>query len=55
VVVFDDTYEHEAWNRSDQIRVVMIFDVWNPHLTPVEQDAIAELLPRMGALQPAAS
>jgi aspartate beta-hydroxylase len=55
VVVFDDTYEHEAWNRSDRIRVVMIFDVWNPHLTPVEQDAIAELLPRMGALQPAAS
>jgi aspartate beta-hydroxylase len=55
VVVFDDTYEHEAWNRSDRIRVVMIFDVWNPHLTPVEQAAVAELLPRMGALQPAAS
>jgi aspartate beta-hydroxylase len=55
VVVFDDTYEHEAWNRSDRIRVVMIFDVWNPYLTPVEQAAIAELLPRMGALQPATS
>ena len=30
VVVFDDTYEHEAWNRSDQVRVVLIFDLWNP-------------------------
>ena len=30
VVVFDDTYEHEAWNRSSRTRVVMIFDLWNP-------------------------
>lgn len=34
---FDDTIEHEAWNDSDQPRVVLIFDVWNPHLTPDEQ------------------
>jgi aspartyl/asparaginyl beta-hydroxylase (cupin superfamily) len=34
---FDDTIEHEAWNDSDQLRVVLIFDVWNPHLTEAEQ------------------
>lgn len=34
---FDDTIEHEAWNNSDEMRAVLIFDVWNPHLTPVEQ------------------
>lgn len=33
---FDDTIEHEAWNDSDQPRAVLIFDVWNPHLTPQE-------------------
>ena len=33
VVVFDDTYDHEAWNRSERTRVVMIFDLWNPFLT----------------------
>lgn len=38
---FDDTIEHEAWNDSDDIRVVLIFDVWNPHLTILEQEAIA--------------
>jgi aspartate beta-hydroxylase len=38
---FDDTIEHEAWNDSDELRAVLIFDVWNPHLTPGEQDAIA--------------
>jgi aspartate beta-hydroxylase len=51
VVVFDDTYEHEAWNRSPRTRVVMIFDIWNPHLTDVERVAVAELIPRMGTLQ----
>lgn len=38
---FDDTIEHEAWNNSDQFRAVLIFDVWNPHLTTMEQDVIA--------------
>jgi len=48
IVVFDDTYEHEAWNRSGQIRVVLIFDLWNPHLTEVERTATAELIAAMG-------
>jgi aspartyl/asparaginyl beta-hydroxylase (cupin superfamily) len=34
---FDDTIEHEAWNRSSEPRIVLIFDVWNPHLTGAEQ------------------
>jgi aspartyl/asparaginyl beta-hydroxylase (cupin superfamily) len=38
---FDDTIEHEAWNDSDHNRAVLIFDVWNPHLTVTEQNVIA--------------
>ncbi len=34
---FDDTIEHEAWNSSEDLRAVLIFDVWNPHLSDVEQ------------------
>src|SRR5690606_27761757 len=34
---FDDTIEHEAWNESDSLRAIPIFDVWNPHLSPEEQ------------------
>lgn len=34
---FDDTIEHEAWNESDHLRVVLIFDMWNPHLSLAEQ------------------
>lgn len=44
VVVFDDTYEHEAWNRSDQTRVVLIFDLWNPYLTEAERLAVSALI-----------
>src|SRR3546814_6823035 len=39
---FDDTIEHEAWNDSPAMRAVLIFDVWNPHLTEEEQGIVAE-------------
>lgn len=51
VVMFDDTYEHEAWNRADRSRVVLIFDLWNPHLTQVERAAITDLVPAIGELR----
>jgi aspartate beta-hydroxylase len=47
-VIFDDTYEHEAWNRSDRTRVVLIFDIWNPHLTEAECAAVEMIVPAMG-------
>lgn len=37
---FDDTIEHEAWNRSDRLRAILIFDVWNPYITEVERDLL---------------
>ncbi|MFD1611122.1 aspartyl/asparaginyl beta-hydroxylase domain-containing protein [Sphingomonas tabacisoli] len=37
---FDDTIEHEAWNDSDQLRAVLIFDVWNPHITLQERQLV---------------
>ncbi len=39
---FDDTIDHEAWNDSDKLRAVLIFDVWNPHLTEAEQNLICQ-------------
>ena len=40
---FDDTIEHEAWNRSDHDRAVLIIDVWNPHLSDDERGMICRL------------
>lgn len=46
--VFDDTIEHEALNPTDELRVVFIFDVWHPDLSPVEQEAVAALIATNG-------
>ena len=40
---FDDTIEHEAWNRSDRDRAVLIIDVWNPYLSDHERDMVCRL------------
>ena len=47
-LVFDDTYEHEAWNESNSVRVVLIADIWNPHLSEAERAAMSELIPAIG-------
>jgi beta-hydroxylase len=36
-LLFDDSYEHEAWNDTDGIRVVLFMDVIRPLKPPVEQ------------------
>ena len=42
--VFDDTIEHEAWNDADSLRVILIFDVWNPYLDDKEKVLITEMM-----------
>jgi aspartyl/asparaginyl beta-hydroxylase (cupin superfamily) len=42
--VFDDTIEHEAANESDQLRVVLIADIWNPGISEAETAAVARIL-----------
>ena len=44
LVIFDDTIRHEAWNRSKQLRVVLIFDIWHPMLTPLEREMVAHTI-----------
>jgi aspartate beta-hydroxylase len=35
-LVFDDFCEHEAWNHTDEDRIVLIVDLWHPGLSAVE-------------------
>jgi aspartate beta-hydroxylase len=44
LTVFDDTIEHEAWNRSSQLRVVLLFDIWRPELSGMERSLVTEML-----------
>lgn len=54
-VTFDDTFEHEAWNRSDETRVVLILDCWNPNLTEAECAAVTDLVEAIGDFNHSAS
>lgn len=49
-LLFDDTYEHEAWNYSDDLRVVLFLDVVRPLRQPTA--AINNLLLRIIAMSP---
>lgn len=43
VMLFDDSVEHEAMNESAVDRIVLIFDIWRPELSPEEHRLIAAL------------
>lgn len=47
--VFDDTIEHEAWNQSNETRVVLIADIWHPHLSATEREWITRAMIEMDA------
>ncbi len=48
VLVFDDSFEHEAWNRSTESRTILLMDTWNPHLDLPEREAIEHLVAGIG-------
>jgi aspartate beta-hydroxylase len=44
LLIFDDTIEHEAWNNSDQERVILLFEIWRPEISEEERGLITTLL-----------
>jgi aspartyl/asparaginyl beta-hydroxylase (cupin superfamily) len=46
--VFDDTIEHEAWNDSDELRVLLIVDLWQPSLTGEERATVTAVIEAAG-------
>jgi aspartate beta-hydroxylase len=44
LLVFDDSFEHEALNEASETRVVLLFEVWRPELSDAERDQVTRLL-----------
>ena len=44
LLIFDDSMLHEAWNDSDEERVVLLFDIWRPELSAEERALVANVL-----------
>ena len=47
--LFDDTIEHEAWNESTQVRVILLFDVWRPELSLEERRLVCSMFEAIDA------
>ena len=47
-MIFDDSIEHEAWNDSDDTRVVLLFEIWRPELDAAERTALTVLFEAIG-------
>lgn len=41
---FNTSYEHEAWNDTDDLRIVLIIDYLHPELTEPESEFITDML-----------
>lgn len=48
-LVFDDSIEHEAWNRSDRLRAILLFDIWRPELIEAERAAVSAMFQAIDA------
>jgi aspartate beta-hydroxylase len=48
LVAFDDSFEHEAWNRAASDRVVLIFEAHHTDLAPLERAAIQHAIDARG-------
>jgi aspartyl/asparaginyl beta-hydroxylase (cupin superfamily) len=54
-LVFDDSLEHEAWNRGPAIRAVLLFEIWRPDISAAERDALTRLFETIDRYAPEAA
>jgi len=48
LTIFDDSIEHEAWNRGDANRIVLLFEIWRPELSREECAALTAMYNSVG-------
>ena len=51
-LIFDDSFEHEAWNRGAETRVILLFEIWRPEIRDEERAALTRLFETIDELQP---
>ena len=55
LLIFDDSIEHEAWNRGSATRIILLFEIWRPEISMDERvalTAIFEAITAYGGLPP---
>jgi hypothetical protein len=41
--IFDDSFEHEAWNQGADDRIILLFEIWRPEIPAEERDQLTAL------------
>lgn len=52
LVIFDDSFEHEAWNRGSGTRTVLLFEIWRPEIGAEERTELTRLFEAIDAYGP---
>jgi hypothetical protein len=53
LAIFDDSFEHEAWNRGASDRIVLLFEIWRPEIPEEERAMLAALFGAIDTLDAA--
>ncbi len=48
---FDDTIEHEAWNKGDEDRYILLFEIWRPELSALERGLVSSIISSINAYE----
>ena len=51
MLIFDDSIEHEARNRSGETRIILLFDIWRPELGDAERQGISAIFDAIDRFQ----
>ncbi|MBC7505123.1 MAG: aspartyl/asparaginyl beta-hydroxylase domain-containing protein, partial [Sandarakinorhabdus sp.] len=43
LLIFDDSIQHEAWNDSAEMRIILLFEIWRPELTAAERAGLTSI------------
>ncbi|KAI6660025.1 Aspartyl/asparaginyl beta-hydroxylase [Oopsacas minuta] len=43
VIIFDDSFEHEVWQESKSIRIILIVDIWHPDLNQQQKRSLSPI------------
>ncbi len=51
LLIFDDSFEHEAKNPTGELRIILLFDIWRPELGDEERKGISAIFESIDRFQ----
>lgn len=52
LLIFDDSVEHEAWNRGTSDRTVLLFEIWRPELPEGDRELLVRIFETIDRVAP---